>query len=231
MSTTPKLEDIIERAVQEGLYDANFCCPAVVTNYDASKRKARVKPQVNRTYNGEPLEMPEIDSVPVIFPSGGGATLSMPLKVGDTVLVVFSDRSIEEWSQNGILSTPKDRRSHAVSDAFCIPGLYSFKEVDAVDANDVVLSYGGTEMRITASGDWIVKAGASELKVVQNGAITLSASKIAAGSQVAEMVDILQQALQALGRATTPLAPSGAAPLSEVATFNQLAARIGTIKA
>jgi hypothetical protein len=60
--------------------------------------------------------------VPVIFPRGGGCTLTFPVKAGDECLLIFADRCIDFWWQNGGVQKPVDLRMHDLSDAFAIVG-------------------------------------------------------------------------------------------------------------
>ena len=58
----------------------------------------------------------------MIFPRGGGCTLTFPVEAGDECLVIFADRCIDFWWQNGGIQEPVDDRMHDLSDAFCIVG-------------------------------------------------------------------------------------------------------------
>lgn len=66
--------------------------------------------------------LPLLTDVPVIFPRGGGCTITFPVKAGDECLVVFSDRFIDFWWQNGGIQEPVDPRQHDLSDAFAFVG-------------------------------------------------------------------------------------------------------------
>lgn len=65
---------------------------------------------------------PLILDAPVIFPRGGGVTLTFPIQPGDECLVIFSDRCIDFWWQNGKVQNGSRGRRHDYSDAFVIPG-------------------------------------------------------------------------------------------------------------
>lgn len=58
----------------------------------------------------------------MVFPRGGGCTLTFPVKAGDECLVIFADRCIDFWWQSGGVQEPVDDRQHDLSDAFCIVG-------------------------------------------------------------------------------------------------------------
>lgn len=77
------------------------------------------------TGGGNSSSLPLLVDIPVIFPRGGGVTLTFPVKAGDECLLVFSDRCIDFWWQNGGVQEPVDGRMHDLSDAFAIVGLQS----------------------------------------------------------------------------------------------------------
>lgn len=65
--------------------------------------------------------LPICVDVPVMFPGGGGFTLSFPLVAGDEGLLVFGSRCIDSWWQSGGIQTQAELRMHDLSDGFFIP--------------------------------------------------------------------------------------------------------------
>lgn len=63
--------------------------------------------------------------VPFVNPSAGNAGLTLPVKVGDTVLLLFCMRNMETWllGSGQEESIPNDSRAHHIKDAIAIPGL------------------------------------------------------------------------------------------------------------
>lgn len=59
---------------------------------------------------------------PVVLPGGGGCVITLPLKPGDEVLVVFASRCIDSWWQSGQIGPQVELRLHDLSDGFAIPG-------------------------------------------------------------------------------------------------------------
>jgi hypothetical protein len=106
--------------------------PARVEKYTANPPKVDVKPLIKDTMvddegNQIAISVPIIQSVPVHFPGGGKFRITFPIAVGDEVLLIFSERSIDKWAVLGGEVDPKDPRRHALSDAIAIPGLRNFK--------------------------------------------------------------------------------------------------------
>jgi hypothetical protein len=73
----------------------------------------------------QPVTIQPIRNVPVMFPTGGGHTLTFPIKPGDECLVIFTERSIDNWYQHGGLQQPNDYRMHDINDALCFVGIRS----------------------------------------------------------------------------------------------------------
>jgi len=69
--------------------------------------------------------LPLLVDVPVVFPRGGGVTLTFPVKAGDECQLIFNDRCIDFWWQSGGVQLPVDPRQHDLSDAVAIVGLQS----------------------------------------------------------------------------------------------------------
>lgn len=103
--------------------------PGEVVKYDSGKRKADVKPLLKRTdTNGNIVEFPIIADVPVIMPGTKKASIYLPIEKGDTVLLVFSERSLDHWLYSGRTSNTLKGRRFDLTDAIAITGLFPFTE-------------------------------------------------------------------------------------------------------
>jgi len=104
--------------------------PGKIVSYDAAKMTATVQPclQGFRTMmdgSRQPVTISPIQDVPVHFPGGGGHIFTFPVKGGDECLIVFSERSIDNWHQHGGVQQPSDWRMHDINDAFVMVGTRS----------------------------------------------------------------------------------------------------------
>ena len=138
MSRSPTLQEVLERVRGAAGADVRVALPAKVVRYDATKRQVDAAPCVKEFYTDEDgarvaEALPVITSVPVCFPSSGGFSVTFPVSVGDYVLLVFSDLSLDKWLATGGVVDPSDDRRHALIDAVAIPGLQDFGH--AVDAS------------------------------------------------------------------------------------------------
>lgn len=115
------------RGMALGLWTA---LPGIIQSFDASAVTAAVQPAIQQAFSAEDgtkttKSLPVLTDVPVVFPRGGGHTLTFPIAAGDECLLVFSCRPIEAWWQSGGVQKAGDNRSHALSDAIAIVGPFS----------------------------------------------------------------------------------------------------------
>lgn len=101
--------------------------PGIIQSFDPDTVTCTVQPAVNGSVPDETGAVSAegitlLVDLPVIFPRGGGVTLTFPVKVGDECLVIFSDRCIDFWYQSGGTGDAVDERQHDTSDAFVIVG-------------------------------------------------------------------------------------------------------------
>ena len=101
--------------------------PGIIQSFDPDAVTAVVQPAIKGVELDESgadvsVNIPLLVDVPVVFPRGGGCTLTFPVKAGDECLVIFADRCIDFWWQNGGVQKPVDLRMHDLSDAFAIVG-------------------------------------------------------------------------------------------------------------
>jgi phage baseplate assembly protein gpV len=101
--------------------------PGIIQSFDPETVTCVVQPAIKGAVpddSGVPVssDMTLLMDVPVMFPRGGGCTLTFPVKPGDECLIVFSDRCTDFWWQSGGVQEPADDRQHDLSDAFAIVG-------------------------------------------------------------------------------------------------------------
>ena len=71
------------------------------------------------------VTLPLCVDVPLVFPRGGGYTLSFPVGANDEALIIFSSRCIDNWWQNGGVQPQHELRFHDLSDGFALVGPFS----------------------------------------------------------------------------------------------------------
>ncbi|EMU1246830.1 TPA: hypothetical protein P5Z17_001294 [Escherichia coli] len=129
--------------------------PGIVQSFDPDAVTVAVQPAIKGyepDSNGinQSTILPLLVDVPVVFPRGGGCTLTFPVKAGDECLVIFADRCIDFWWQSGGIQEPVDERMHDLSDAFCIVGPQSqAKKIGGISTSAVELRSDDGETKLS----------------------------------------------------------------------------------
>ena len=147
----PTLTEAVRQAIVSTLEGIHVCLPGVVQKYDRVTAKAEVKPVLSKSYLDETTEdMPVIANVPVVWMRTANAVIHLPLAKGDTVLLVFSERSMDAWLSDGKVGAPPDRRKFDLSDAIAVPGLFPFSAENPATSDDAVeVIHGDASIKIT----------------------------------------------------------------------------------
>lgn len=130
MRRLERIEDL-NTALLEALrgWQANLwtAMPGIVQSYDGLKNTCVVQPAIMAEFRGQdgvwspPFRMPLCLDVLVVWPGGGGFTMTFPLTEGDEVLLIWAARCIDGWYENGVVSPQPEYRMHSLSDGFALP--------------------------------------------------------------------------------------------------------------
>lgn len=181
-----EFEETLEQVKANSVASARTALPGVIQSFDADTvtcvvtlcaKSGRPTPPEDLSKRAS-MDFPLLVDVPVVFPRGGGCTLTFPVKAGDECLVIFSDRSIDFWWQNGGVQEPADWRSHDLSDAFVIPGPQSQqKKISGISST-------GAQLR-TDDGTAFVEVGAGgDITATTTGQVTINAPEIVLNGNV-----------------------------------------------
>jgi hypothetical protein len=105
-------------------------CPGIIVSFNETEMTAEVQPAIQakfRAPNGVETDvtLPLLLDCPVVFPGGGGCTLTFPIKKDDECLVVFGARCIDNWWASGGIQPQAELRMHDLSDGFVLAGVRS----------------------------------------------------------------------------------------------------------
>ncbi|UVN34039.1 Gp138 family membrane-puncturing spike protein [Klebsiella pneumoniae] len=148
--------------------------PGIIQSFDPDAVTAVVQPAIKGAEQDESgaevsVNLPLLVDVPVLFPRGGGCTLTFPVKAGDECLVIFADRCIDFWWQSGGIQEPVDERMHDLSDAFCIVGPQSqAKKIGGISTTSA-------QLRTDDGSAFIEVAAGHDVTVKTSGKLTASA--------------------------------------------------------
>lgn len=134
MSVTPSTLDVQSAQIAGALGDVHTCMPCEVLRVHEGAHKRQfvdVLPGLQRAVYNEDSELvdetlPIIQMVPVAILQGGGFFVSLPLHVGDIVLVLFAERSIDQWIETAKKGSkravvPGDVSTHPLEGAIALP--------------------------------------------------------------------------------------------------------------
>lgn len=161
----------LKRRIWAELADLHTNIPGKIVSYNATTGRAVVKPSLSKLLaDGTELPSPRIVDVPVCWPSGDAysALIALPLKAGDSVVLQFSERAIDDWLASGS-EVPTDPRMFDLSDAFATPTT-DWRPINA-DPARLTIRYGASTVYLAKDGSMEVNAPAG---TVWNGPGTLN---------------------------------------------------------
>lgn len=118
-------KEIIDRALAR----MNTSIPGVIDSFDGETQTATVIPAISmKTFidnEGGVLEFPPIVNAPIVFPfaSTAGFALTLPIRRGDPCIILFSQRSIDNWHDKGGIQPSEEgvaARHHDLTDAIVL---------------------------------------------------------------------------------------------------------------
>ena len=140
------LNEVLLKAIETAQASMWTALPGTIVSYNNLEQTCSVQPTIqllqyfrtdppegtvpgyDKVTRSAPIDLPVLVDVPILFPAGGGYTITFPVAVGDEVLVVFSSRCIDAWWALGTTPEQKaqpqmDMRTHDLSDGIAILGL------------------------------------------------------------------------------------------------------------
>lgn len=122
-----------------------------IVSFNPATQTASIQPDYKPIHDGKPIDMPELQEVPVRFMKSGGFVITTPIKEGDKVVLRPQMRSSEEFHAGGDYISLSDSRSMSLSDmeAFLDGG---------EPLSDPISNFNNTNMEIrTANGDFKIE--------------------------------------------------------------------------
>lgn len=161
---TPPMDQTIRQAIASAILNLNVHIPGKITQV-LGNQKVHVQPLLQSRYtNGKLITLPVIQNVPVAMPVGQDWSIKLPIAVGDTGYLLFSDRSLDSWlAGSGGITDPQDSRTHDISDATFVPGLVPFANQTTDSTTDMVLTNGQGILRIQKAGTFKLLNSSNEL--------------------------------------------------------------------
>lgn len=172
---TPTLAATIKNALRDISLDIHVSIPGRITKYDKDTQKASVAPLLKKKFNdiNSTLEdLPILNNVPVLQIQCNlrNTFIYMPIKVGDVGMIMFCDRSIDNYlssvPQEGEIKSVfhNSGRVHDLSDAWFIPGILPYSiSIKGINDDDIVIKNESTQINIKPDGTITINNGTNEL--------------------------------------------------------------------
>lgn len=175
-SLISNLATVISLGLESYVKDLHTALPGIIESFNSIDQTVSVQPAIKRVFKTDdgdkeiliPQNLPLLINVPVIYPRGGGFSLTFPVKQNDECLIIFCERAIDDWHKKGGINKPANKRFHSFSDAVALIGLSSIpNNVPNYNTNHVELKKDDNSVNIVLRNDGNVEVNAS-IKVTIN---------------------------------------------------------------
>jgi hypothetical protein len=134
-TTEPSLKDLLDLHRKTTLLEFNAHHVGIIRSFDAEsqtvqatiayKKTYRVQNNSTGVYENILEDYPILVDCPAVIVSGGLARLETPIQAGDTCLILFNDRDIDNWFKGGQVNELATQRLHSFSDGIALVGIRS----------------------------------------------------------------------------------------------------------
>ena len=242
---------VLQLLKKEVMLETNCHAVGKIQSFDPTKQTCSVKINYKKTflrrdeqsglYKKELKDYPLLVDCPTIVNKGdnGSAGITIPIKKGDSCLVLFNDRDMDNWfsgNNNGPVNT---NRLHSISDGIALVGVSSLSEtLSEYDNEAVTLFYGETTIKIK-DGEILMENGnvtakiTEDLMSISGGGTTVtmnSGGKVEISNSAGSLNGILGQVLDAISAITITDPQSGSAiPINNAPQFATLKTLLGQL--
>lgn len=120
-----------------------------IVSFDPATQTAEVQVKMSFLLNGEIKEYPLLLDCPCIILSGGQGSVTFPIQAGDSCLVLFNDRDMDNWYSSGQTMPPRTDRLHDFSDAIALVGLRNKQnQISGYFADGVEIKHGNSSIKL-----------------------------------------------------------------------------------
>ena len=147
----PDLRATLNAFRTELFYNLNCHQLGEIVSFDAATQTATIQLMVDIQTNDAVYRYPLLTNCPVFVLSGANGCITMPVAVGDSCLVLFNDRDIDNWYESGTEAVPNSTRTHDLSDGLALVGFRNqANKIFGYDPTEVQIRNGTGKIAITA---------------------------------------------------------------------------------
>lgn len=159
----PDLAEFMSRRMRDTAANINSCLIGTITAINSNGTvtvsvnfKKIIKGVVpipnSNTMSDQILNYPALVNVPVFLYQGGGAYIKMPIAVNDPCLLLFCDRDMDIWFQEGQVAPPNSDRVHSINDAIALVGINNLQSPITPPSSPIIQMIDRTGERLCQSG-------------------------------------------------------------------------------
>lgn len=173
-----RFSTVLSDMVQASLNDVHTMLPAKVTSVDYGSGRVTVQPLI-KNYIGlnKTQSYPQLADVPLFVLSGnaGKASITFPIKGGDTVIVLFSERDPSSALQgNGDAeSAPSQTTPLGLYPLGVLPCIFTDSGAKEIDPDKVVISNEKAIIHLSKEGNISMQNDNGSVELADNGDISL----------------------------------------------------------
>lgn len=120
-----------------------------IVSFDSDNQTAEVQIKMSYIVNGEIKQYPLLVDCPCVVLGGGQGRITFPIQQGDSCLVLFNDRDIDNWFSGGQTMQPRTERAHSFSDAIALVGIRNMQnKITDYLADGTELRYGSSTIKL-----------------------------------------------------------------------------------
>ncbi|MDR3244666.1 MAG: hypothetical protein LBT79_07960 [Elusimicrobiota bacterium] len=230
--SNPNLNDYF-KLIKEDIY-FSFNCHQVgeIISFDAGTQTAKIEIKMKAVRNDKLQDYPILVDCPIVVLSGGKGYLTFPVSAGDSCLVFFNDRDLDNWFVSGQSQAPNSVRKHSFSDAMAIVGIrHKGNAIGGYATDGIDIKYEATLISLKKGEITINNGAGTTIKVDSSGVAINTSAKIQMTAQEASIqatakVDITAPAIALNGMvsaksiATGGITGAGGGALSVNADLN-----------
>ena len=152
------LKDVLDQLKREVMLEINCHALGVVEKFDVAKQTCTVKINYLKTqlvrntlgvYENQSFSYPILLDCPAIIMAGGASGISVPIDKGDSCIILFNDRDIDNWTTGASDSEVATGRLHSVSDGLVLLGARnSSNKIENYDNENPHMWNGETGIRV-----------------------------------------------------------------------------------
>ena len=158
------LRSAVKYVLGRAMLDMQCCLPARIVSYDRELNVATVQPLIMYTsVEGKTTSRTQLSGIPILSLGGGGFHISFPIKTGDLLWIVASDRDITSYMESLDEQPAPLSRCHSFSDCWGIPDVMRKYTIKAEEQEAMVIQSTDAATRIAVFDDHIVVTAPSNI--------------------------------------------------------------------